>query len=205
MMRRGAPAPGGANDANRDSPVAARRPAIAPAHLSPLALLVAGLLAACAPRPAVDITVAVSDSGGENEPDADLEAAEAPPPSLQPVSATLDGQLVWLASEEEALERGIAERRPVLVHFQTEWCADCKRMVSETFGDPRVKSLAGRFVAVRIDATNDEDPQVSAALSKYDVVSVPTLILLDSSGHERRRFTELIGPDTLLAEIDRVR
>jgi thiol:disulfide interchange protein len=119
--------------------------------------------------------------------------------------ASSQHQLVWLSSETEALERGRDERRPVLVHFDSQWCADCKRMKQETFDDPRVKAQAGRFVAVRIDATNDEDPQVSAALQKYTVINVPTLILLDSSGHEQRRFTELVGPETLLHEIDQVR
>lgn len=204
-MRRGAPArPRGANGASRDSSVL-RDGSLDAARLALPALLLAGLLAACAPRPPADVTVAVREAGGENEPDADPESAETPAPPAPAAASAADTQLTWLASEEEALERGLAERRPVLVHFETEWCADCRRMVSETFGDPRVKTQAGRFVAVRIDATDDEDPQVSAALSKYAVVSVPTLILLDSSGHERRRFTELVGPDTLLAEIDRVR
>lgn len=161
----------------------------------PVACALAALVAACAPRPPADASTVAPEIEGEVEP-----AEPAPPPVLQ-----AHGQLVWLASEEEALSRGRAERRPVLVHFATEWCADCKRMVSETFGDPRVKSLAGRFVAVRIDATNDEDPEVDAALSKYSVVNVPTLILLDSSGHEQRRFTEFVRPDTLLAEIEHVR
>jgi thiol-disulfide isomerase/thioredoxin len=194
----------GANDANRDTPVA-RCPAVAPERLGLPALLLASLLAACSPRPPADVTIAVREGGGENEPDLDAEATDALAPSPARAASAADGPLVWLGSEEEALERGLAERRPVLVHFETEWCADCRRMVSETFGDPRVKTRAGRFVAVRIDATNDEDPQVSAALSKYAVVSVPTLILLDSSGREQRRFTELVGPDTLLTEIDRVR
>ena len=182
-------------DANRDTPVVA---------LAIGALLGAGLLAACSPPPPADPTSTLRDTS-EGELDGDAEPApDAASVAALPL-ATTRGPLVWLASETEALAQGRAERRPVLVHFATEWCADCKRMVSETFGDPRVKTEAGRFVAVRIDATNDEDPQVSAALSKYAVVNVPTLILLDSSGHETRRFTELIGPDTLLHEIDRVR
>lgn len=185
----------GSNDANRDTSVVG---------VAIAALLGAGLLAACSPPPAADPTSAARDTG-DAELDGDAEPpAEAASPAGAPLSA-IRGPLVWLASETEALAQGRAERRPVLVHFATEWCADCKRMVSETFGDPRVKTEAGRFVAVRIDATNDEDPQVSAALSKYAVVNVPTLILLDSTGHEKRRFTELIGPDTLLHEIDRVR
>ncbi len=152
-------------------------------------------LSACAP-PATPIDVVVAVREVELDPDAaEPEAA----PTKRPQAAC--GPLVWLRSEQEGLARGKAEGRPVLVHFATEWCADCKRMVSETFGDPRVKDQAGRFVAVRIEATNDEDPEVSAALLKYSVVNVPTLILLDSSGNERRRITEVIGPDKLLTEL----
>lgn len=192
----------GANDANHDSPVALLAAALAP-------FAAALLAAACAPSPAAIPTVTVRDSASDLDTDADLGDAPSPAP-VAPVSALASpspasGPLVWLTSEEDAIALGRTERRPVLVSFATDWCADCTRMATETFGDPRVKTQAGRFVAVRIDATDDEDPQVSAALSKYDVVSVPTLILLDSSGHEQRRFTERIGPDTLLGEIDRVR
>ena len=42
-------------------------------------------------------------------------------------------------------------------------------------------------------------------LTKYAVIAVPTLILFDSSGHEQRRFTDFIRPDTLLGEIAQVR
>lgn len=157
------------------------------------------LLSACTPPPPADPTTAARpDTPEEGDPDAEPETRPA-------AAAPVDDQLVWLSSEKEALERSRDERRPVLVHFDSQWCADCKRMKQETFGDPRVQAQAGRFVAVRIDATNDEDPQVSAALQKYTVINVPTLILLDSSGHEQRRFTDLVGPETLLHEIDQIR
>lgn len=199
-MRRGARVIArGANHANRDS-------LVLPAGLSLPAFLLSLVLAGCSPRPPADVTIAVREASGENDLDADPDTIAEPPAPVALVAASAaDPQLVWLASDEEALERGLAERRPMLVYFDAYWCADCKRMVSETFGDPRVQTQAGRFVAVRIDATDDEDPQVSAALSKYAVVSVPTLLLFDSSGHEQRRFTDLVGPETLLAEIGRVR
>lgn len=152
---------------------------------------------ACAPVPAADPASLHADDGDGDGDD----AAEARPSA----PAAPRGPLVWLSSEREAVQLGREEHRPVLVRFDSPWCADCKRMEQETFGDPRVKALAGRFVAVRIEATDDEDPQVSAALQKYTIVNVPTLILLDSSGRERRRITDPVGPETLLHEIDQVR
>jgi thiol:disulfide interchange protein len=161
------------------------------------------LLPSCArPKPA-DPTIfraEVAEAEGETDSDAADPAAAQPKP--QPRQ---EEPLTWISSEKEAAARSKAERRPLLVHFSTDWCADCKRMAAETFTDPRVTAKAGRFVAVRIEATNDEDPQVGAALSKYSVVNVPTLILLDSTGREQKRFTEFVPADTLLGEIEQVR
>jgi len=164
--------------------------------------LVLGLFPACgASAKPLDATSVVRVDG----PDADSEAEGDNADLAPPVVARPVGQLEWISSEEEGVAQSKTERRPMLVSFGTEWCAACKRLVKETFGDPRVKTQAGRFVAVRIDATNDEDPQVGAALLKYSVIGLPTLILLDSTGHEQRRFTEFVRPDTLLAEIQHVR
>jgi thiol-disulfide isomerase/thioredoxin len=199
---------GGANRRS-DIPVMAvpraRRPA-ARVLLVASSLVAGALLTACAPPAPADPTRADDPAEGEaGDEAADARAASGGLSLTASAQAAAAGdQLVWLSSEREALQRGRDERRPVLVHFDSQWCADCKRLKQETFGDPRVKAQAGRFVAVRIDATNDEDPQVSAVLQKYTVINVPTLILLDSSGHEQRRITELVSPETLLHEIDQV-
>lgn len=155
-------------------------------------------LPACSPPAPADPSAVRAESPDEAD-DSEAPDARAAAP------ASYDAQLIWLASEADAVSQAQAERRPVLMHFDSQWCADCKRMKLETFGDPRVRELAARFVAVRIDATDDEDPEVNAILQKYTVINVPTLILLDSQGHEQRRITELVGPDTFLQEINRVR
>ncbi len=111
-------------------------------------------------------------------------------------------QLAWLHSEDEALVKVQAEKRPLLVDFTADWCGACKEMAKETFGDPRVLQKAGHFVAVKIDATNDEDPKVVAVMEKYKVKGLPTVLIIDSEGKERRRFTEKVGPDRFLNEIE---
>jgi thiol-disulfide isomerase/thioredoxin len=191
-----------ANVANHDTAVAAVvTSARRGAPIVVAALLAWATLPACAaPAPAADATSVVRIDGPDVEAEGDGEGADLAPA----VVARPEGQLEWISSEEEGAVQSKAERRPMLVSFATEWCGACKRLVKETFADPRVKSEAGRFVAVRIDATNDEDPQVGAALLKYAVIGLPTIVLLDSEGHEQRRFTEFVRPDALLAEIERV-
>lgn len=110
--------------------------------------------------------------------------------------------LEWGHSEPDAVAKAKAEGRPLMVDFTAEWCGACKKLAKETFSDPRVMSKAGNFVAVKVDATNDEDPQVDAVKGKYKVVGLPTVVIYDSRGQERKRFNDFVGPDVFLTALD---
>jgi thiol:disulfide interchange protein DsbD len=110
--------------------------------------------------------------------------------------------LSWEHSEAKAEQMAKTEKRPLMVDFTAEWCGACKKMAKETFSDPRVMEKAGHFVAVKVDATDDEDPQIDAVKGKYKVVGLPTVVLYDSSGKERKRFNDFVGPDDFLAAIE---
>jgi thiol:disulfide interchange protein DsbD len=111
------------------------------------------------------------------------------------------GKLSWEASEEAARTRAEAERRPMLVDFTAEWCGACKELSRITFSDPTVMVEARRFVAVKVDATNEDDAAVDQVKDRYRVVGLPTVVLLGSDGRERARFTEFIPPDRFLTAI----
>ncbi|HEY3667492.1 MAG TPA: cytochrome c biogenesis protein CcdA, partial [Polyangiaceae bacterium] len=86
------------------------------------------------------------------------------------------GQLRWESSETAAAERAKTEAKPLLLDFTAEWCGACKELARHTFADPTVMREASRFVAVRVDATSDEDPAVDQIKDKYHVVGLPTVI-----------------------------
>ena len=89
----------------------------------------------------------------------------------------------------------------MLIDFTAEWCGACKELSRITFADPAVMAEAGRFVAVQVDATNEEDDAVDKVKDRYRVVGLPTVVLLGSDGLERARFTEFVPPDRFLAAI----
>ncbi len=101
-------------------------------------------------------------------------------------------QVRWLDSESEGLALASTEKRPMIVDFGAEWCAACKELTARTFADKGVRGEASRFVAVRVDATDDENPQINALKEKYKVVGLPTVIVLDHDGRERLRFNEFV-------------
>jgi thiol:disulfide interchange protein DsbD len=108
-------------------------------------------------------------------------------------------EIVWMTSEEAALAKAKAEGKPVLIDFGAEWCTACKELEHHTFPDPDVRKEAQRFVALRVDATDDEDETVIRLKDKYKVVGLPTVIMLDKSGNEAVRFNEFVKPDAFYA------
>jgi thiol:disulfide interchange protein DsbD len=104
-------------------------------------------------------------------------------------------EIVWMTNEQAALDKANAEGKPVLIDFGAEWCAACKKLEHQTFPDPNVRSEAQRFVTLRVDATDDEDVNVTKLKDKYKVVGLPTVIMLDKTGKEVVRFNDFVKPD----------
>lgn len=117
---------------------------------------------------------------------------------------TPKGELKWLDSEVAGKEMASKEKKPMIVDFGAEWCAACKELAVHTFADSQVQEEAGRFVAVKVDATDDENPQINALKDRYKVVGLPTVVVFDSDGKEQVRFNEFVPAERFLAAIKSV-
>lgn len=117
------------------------------------------------------------------------------------------GSLTWERSEVQAVAKAKTERRPMMIDFTADWCAACQEIARETFADPRVRNraLTGNFVTLQIDASRVDSPEVDEIMGKYKVVGLPTVVIMDSNGVERRRFREFVGPDSFLAALEGVK
>ena len=113
--------------------------------------------------------------------------------------------LAWWTHEPQARERALAEGKPVLVDFGASWCVACKELETRTFLDPRVRAEGERFVAIRVDATDDEAPEIRRLSAKYRAVGLPTVVLFDSLGQEQERFHEFVAPERFVEAMRRVR
>jgi thiol:disulfide interchange protein DsbD len=106
--------------------------------------------------------------------------------------------LAWLGDEAAALALAKKEGRPVIIDFWADWCTACKELDRTVWANPRIRSAASRFVAVKVDATEDS-AEVAAVLEKYGVVGMPSVIFIDAKGHEVPvRITGAIGADEML-------
>lgn len=116
------------------------------------------------------------------------------------------GAVTWEATHVEAARaKALESKRPLLIDFTAAWCGACKELDRKTFSAPAVGSELSRFVAVKVDATNDDDPAVEATLQKFEVVGLPTVLIFDSSGKEALRYNDFVPPEKFLDAIRSVR
>ena len=115
------------------------------------------------------------------------------------------GPLPWIRGEQPALASAHASHKPMLIDFYADWCLPCKELELKTFSDPRVKEMLDNFVLVKVDCTEDDDPQVLETKRRYHAATLPTLVILDSDGRPLHTFDHFVEPDELLEQLHRAR
>lgn len=84
----------------------------------------------------------------------------------------------WIASLEAGLAQAEAEGKPAFVDFWATWCKNCIVMDNTTFKNPAVLGRLDAYVKIKYQA---EDPSASPArevLERYNVLGLPTYIVL---------------------------
>ncbi len=114
---------------------------------------------------------------------------------------TSGGPLAWIHGEQAGIATARAAHKPVLVDFYADWCLPCKELELKTFSDPRVKALLGQFVLVKVDCTEDDDPQVVDTKKRYHAATLPTLSIVGADGTPLRTIDHFVEPDELLEQL----
>ncbi len=120
---------------------------------------------------------------------------------------TDDHLIAWETDLNQGLSRARSEGRPVLIDTWATWCANCRVLDKKTFGDSSVAAEAERFVSIRVHLEKAGSETTKDFMTRFSLkhYSLPTTILLDSSGTVRGIIQGVIGPEDMLARMRAVR
>lgn len=120
---------------------------------------------------------------------------------LAPSSHPAKEGIAFKPYSKEAVAKAAAAGRPVLLDFTADWCVPCRELKSFTFADDRVRAKNGTFDAFAVDLTTVEPDELTAK-KDYNVLGVPTVILIGPDGVEKDRFTGFINADEFVKRLE---
>ena len=96
----------------------------------------------------------------------------------------------WLTSEQQAITQAELTGAPILLDAWAEWCERCKQMDAYTYTDRRLAQYLQKntWVTLKLDFTVTT-PETTALRQKYGILSLPTTVLIPSSGDPDERMT----------------
>jgi thiol:disulfide interchange protein DsbD len=98
----------------------------------------------------------------------------------------------WKQYSESELQYA-SEKKGVIIDFYADWCIPCKELDALTFSDPNVIKLSEDFVNLKADMTKSVSPEVEALREKYNIIGVPTVLILNSKLQEIHRITGFVN------------
>ena len=112
--------------------------------------------------------------------------------------------LPWIHGEAIGVAAAKSAHKPALLDFYADWCIPCKEMEIGTFNDQDVARELERFTLVKVDTSNDDDPQIIDVKKKYGADTLPTVVLLDAEGRVAKRWNKQVTPDEFLPELQKL-
>jgi len=97
----------------------------------------------------------------------------------------------WKPFTEDALTE--ITGKGVIIDFYADWCIPCKELDALTFSDPQVIELSKQFETYKADMTKALSPEVENLRNDFNIVGVPTVLILNANGEEIERITGFVN------------
>jgi len=115
-------------------------------------------------------------------------------------------KIQWRTEMDSGLAEARGSGRPTLIDTWATWCANCYKLDENTWSDDQVAAEARRFVPLKLQLEKSDAPETRKFLEVFGLrqYSLPTVLLLDSSGQVRDVIQGYVGPEEMLRRMQAV-
>jgi thiol:disulfide interchange protein DsbD len=110
----------------------------------------------------------------------------------------------WKEFNEASYEQSLASNKKMIIDFYADWCIPCKELDALTFSDSRVIEKSNEFDNYKVDMTQTLSEETEKISKKFNIVGMPTVLIIDSKGNEVARLTGFVNAEEFLKIIERV-
>jgi thiol:disulfide interchange protein DsbD len=115
--------------------------------------------------------------------------------SLYPVETK---SIEWTPFTEESFVQSKEENKKIILDFYADWCIPCKELDALTFSNESVLEASKEFATYKVDMTKSLAPEVEKLRKEFNIIGVPTVIIIDSEGDEVKRITGFVPAEEFL-------
>jgi thiol:disulfide interchange protein DsbD len=110
----------------------------------------------------------------------------------------------WKIFSIENYESSLKNNERMVIDFYADWCIPCKELDALTFSDERVLKEFDRFTVYKVDMTKNNDTNEQLR-KRFNVIGMPTVLIIDSKGNETKRLTGFVNADEFLSFVKDVK
>jgi len=111
----------------------------------------------------------------------------------------------WEYFTDAKYEQSINGNEKMIIDFYADWCIPCKELDALTFSDSRVINKLKEFGTYKVDMTQTMSDETETMRNKFNIIGMPTVIIINSNGKETERLTGYVTADEFLEMIEKVK
>jgi len=99
-------------------------------------------------------------------------------------------EVAWEAWRPGALEAARTARRPIVLYFGADWCAECVAWHYQVFTDPEVVEASAALARLRVDVTRLEDGPKKDFARRFEAQNPPVVVVFGRDGRAVRAWRD---------------
>jgi thioredoxin:protein disulfide reductase len=109
----------------------------------------------------------------------------------------------WRQFSEMKYMQSLKNNERMVIDFYADWCIPCKELDALTFSDSKVLERLEKFTSYKVDMTKTLSEETEALRTKFKIVGMPTVLIINAKGEEVKRLTGFVNADEFLKILDK--